>query len=137
LLPAFYTEGIHIARWQVWILFFDQLVFILALCMLFNVRDYEEDKAAGIITPVVALSPQIILTKGKWLICLLNVITGILLIQTFHFNSPIQYAAVLIPAILLYLLFQFFRPERSEMQFVYLHDGLMPVKALLLIFAVI
>ena len=137
LLPAFYTEDIRTGSSQVWILFFDRLVFILALCMLFNVRDYEEDKAAGIITPVVALGPQVILTKGKWQICLLNVITAILLIQSFHFSSPIQYAAVLIPLILLYLLFQFFRSDRSEMQFVYLHDGLMPVKALLLIFAAV
>ena len=105
--------------------------------MLFNVRDYEEDKEAGIITPVVSFGPHAILTKGKWLICLLNVITAILLIRSFHFSLLIQYIAVLIPAILLYLLFQFFRPRRSEMQFVYLHDGLMPFKALLLIFATI
>lgn len=137
LLPAFYAEGIHTNSSQVWILFFDRLVFIMGLCMLFNVRDYEEDKAAGIVTPVVALGQQIILSKGKWLICLLNIATAILMIREFYFHSVLQYAAVLLPIVLLYLLFHFFRPGRSEMQFVYLHDGLMPVKALLLIFAAV
>jgi hypothetical protein len=136
LLPAFYADGIHINSSQVWVLFFDRLIFIMALCMLFNVRDYEEDKVAGIITPVVALGPQAILSRGKWLMCLLNMITAILLVRQFHFHTPFQYAAVLLPVVLLYLLFHFFKPGRSEIQFVYLHDGLMPVKALLLIFAV-
>jgi len=104
--------------------------------MLFNLRDYEEDKSVGIITPVVALGPQVILSKGKWLMCLLNMITAILLVRQFHFHTILQYAAVLLPVFLLYMLFHFFKPVRSEMQFVYLHDGLMPVKALLLIFAI-
>ena len=103
--------------------------------MLFNVRDYAEDKQDKIITPAVALGPSVILNRGKWLICGLNVITVSLLIKTFHFFNLIQIAAVVLPVVFVFLLFQYFRFDRSEMQFVFLHDGLMPVKALLLIFA--
>jgi len=133
-LPVFYSGNSYKSS-QVFVLFFDSLVFIMALCILFNVRDYAEDKQDNVITPAVALGPSVILNKGKWLVAGLNVLTAIFLIRAFHFSNPIQIAAVLLPVGLVFILFQYFRFDRSEMQFVFLHDGLMPIKALLLIFA--
>jgi hypothetical protein len=133
-LPVFYS-GNPFDRSQVMILFIDSLFFIMGLCMLFNVRDYEEDKLDKVITPAVALGPPVILGKGKWVIGGLNIITAMLMINVFHFSNPVQIAAVMLPVVFVFILFQTFRFDRSEMQFAFLHDGLMPVKALLLIFA--
>jgi 1,4-dihydroxy-2-naphthoate octaprenyltransferase len=134
-LPVLYDEKISVATSQLWILFINRILLITALAMLFNVRDYTEDKKAGIRTPAVLLGPAVILSRGKWLFCLLNLAAAILLIQSFHFKAVHQYAAVLLPVILLFLLFHYFRFDRSEPVFVCLYDGLMPFKALLLIFA--
>jgi 1,4-dihydroxy-2-naphthoate octaprenyltransferase len=133
-LPVFYS-GNAFKTSQVLVVFFDWLFFIMALCMLFNVRDYKEDKKENIITPAVSLGPTFILKTGKWLICKLNLVMFIWLIFTFNFFNPIQILAVFLPVVFLFYLFESFRFDRSEMQFVFLHDGLMPIKALLLIFA--
>ena len=134
LLPAFFFTAEKIQP-QVWMLFANRFFFIMALCVLFNVRDYEEDKNDGVITPVVAFGTNNILVYGKWLIVVLNLITALLVCRYFNLDSGFQYFAVLAPVLLLFLLFHYFRFSRNEIEFLVLHDGLMPVKALLLIFA--
>ena len=134
-LPVLYSGNDHIDQTQVQVLFINRFLFVMALCVLFNLRDYEEDKADKVMTPAVLLGPAKILSAGKWVLSILNLIAGILLIRAFHFQSPLLYVAVIIPVVLLFLLFQFFSFTKTEMQFLFLNDGLMPVKALLLIFA--
>lgn len=103
--------------------------------MLFNVRDYEEDKKDKVVTPVVAFGPEKILIYGKGLMLFINLITSLLVCCYFNLHFTLQYIAVIIPVLFLFLLFQFFRFFRNEIEFSILHDGLIPVKALLLIFA--
>ena len=134
LLPVFFFSSEKI-QLQIWILFANRFFFIMALCVLFNVRDYEEDKNDRVITPVVALGTKNILLYGKWLMVVLNCITALLVCRYFNLDSGLQYVAVLIPVLLLFLLFHYFSFSRNEIEFLVLHDGLMPVKALLLIFA--
>ncbi len=135
LLPVFFSETSTINQSQIFVLFVNRFVFIMALAMLFNVRDYEEDKKDKVITPVVAYGQEKVLLYGKWLMTFINLITALLVCRYFNFHFTIQYVAVIIPVVLLFLLFHYFRFSRNEIEFSILHDGLMPVKALLLIFA--
>jgi 4-hydroxybenzoate polyprenyltransferase len=135
MLPALFSENKEINPAQLWILFFHRFFFIATLAVLFNIRDYDEDKRDGVITPAVKLGPAKILFAGKWLMSMLNLAMSILLCRFFNLHSPLQYAAVLIPVIVLFCFFHFFRPAKNELQFSFLHDGLIPVKVLLLIFA--
>ena len=136
-LPVLYSGNELIEQTQEQTLFINRFLFVMALCVLFNLRDYEEDKADNVMTPAVLLGSQKILSTGKWVLSILNLIAGLLLIWAFHFQSPLLYAAIIIPVILLFLLFQYFSFTKTEIQFLFLNDGLMPVKALLLIFAAI
>jgi hypothetical protein len=134
LLPVFFFSDERIQP-QIWVLFANRFFFIMTLCVLFNVRDYEEDKNDRVITPVVALGTKNILLYGKWLMVILNFITALLVCRYFNLDSGFQYFAVFTPVLLLFLLFHYFSFSRNEIEFLVLHDGLMPVKALLLIFA--
>jgi len=134
LLPVFFYPPPN-SYAQVWVLFLSRFLFIMALCVLFNLRDYQEDERDGIITPVVALGTKTILTYGKWLMTFLNLIAALLVCWYFNLHSGYQYLAIIVPVLLLFLLFHFFRFGRNEIEFLVLYDGLMPVKALLLIFA--
>lgn len=134
LLPVFFFTAEKMQP-QVWVLFANRFFFILALCVLFNVRDYEEDKNDRVITPVVALGTKNILLYGKWMLSFLNLIAALLVCRYFNLYSGFQYVAVFTPVLLLFLLFHYFSFSRNEIEFLVLHDGLMPVKALLLIFA--
>jgi 4-hydroxybenzoate polyprenyltransferase len=134
LLPVFFFTNEKIQP-QIWVLFANRFFFIMALCVLFNVRDYEEDKNDRVITPVVALGTKNILLYGKWLMVFLNLIAAVLVCRYFNLDSDFQYFAVFTPVLLLFLLFHYFSFSRNEIEFLVLHDGLMPVKALLLIFA--
>lgn len=135
VLPVFYSEKSNMNLSQVLSLFANRFFFIMALAMLFNVRDYEEDKKDKVVTPAVAFGPQKILFYGKGLMIFINIITGLLVCRYFNLHFTLQYIAVIIPVLFLFLLFHFFRFSRNEIEFSILHDGLIPVKALLLIFA--
>jgi 4-hydroxybenzoate polyprenyltransferase len=135
VLPVFYSDLSTMSQPQILALFANRFFFIMALAMLFNVRDYEEDKKDKVVTPAVAFGPQKILFYGKGLMLFINIITGLLVCRYFNLYFTLQYIAVIIPVLFLFLLFHFFRFSRNEIEFSILHDGLIPVKALLLIFA--
>lgn len=133
------TDTIHDppGNMQVAVLFLHRFFFIAALSFLFNINDYEEDKNDGIKTIVVLLGPGKSLQYGKWIMPLANAGTALLLMYYFKLFHPAHYAALLIPIILLFLLYQRFSARKDEVSFVIRNDGLMIVKALLLIFAVL
>lgn len=119
------------------VLFIHRFFFIASLCVLFNIGDYEEDKADGVHTIAVLLGPAQTLQKGKRLTLLLNTACTIWLITSFGLYAPVYYLALGIPVVLVYLSFQYFRSPEEEAFFVLRYDGLMIVKALLLIFALL
>jgi 4-hydroxybenzoate polyprenyltransferase len=122
---------------QMIILFIHRFFFIAALSFLFNIIDYEEDKKDGIKTIAVLLGPQKSIQYGKWIMIFANTLTVILLLYFFNLNHPIYFAALIVPDILLFLLYHRFSAKTDEVVFAIRHDGLMIIKALLLIFAVL
>jgi 4-hydroxybenzoate polyprenyltransferase len=127
----------HPGNNQMVALFLHRFFFIAALSFLFNINDYEEDIKDGIKTIAVLLGPGKSIQYGKWIMCLANAGTAALLLYIFHMNHPVYYAALLLPVVLLFLLYQRFTSQKDELAFVIRNDGLMIVKALLLIFAVL
>lgn len=134
LLPGHWDT---ISNQQLLILFLHRFFFIAPLSVLFNINDYEEDKADGVKTIAVLLGPERTLQQGKWLMLIINSTTSLLLLTLFDLHHPAFYAATLIPVLLLFLLFHRFTSAGEEAFFVVRNDGLMIVKALLLIFALL
>ena len=116
---------------------YHRFFFIAALSLLFNINDYAEDKKDGIKTIAVLIGPVKSLRYGKWVMTVLNVAAAFLLWYYFELLHPIYFAALLLPVVLLFLLFHRFLALKDEALFVIRYDGLMIVKALLLIFAVL
>ncbi|MBL0272898.1 MAG: UbiA family prenyltransferase [Chitinophagaceae bacterium] len=117
------------------VLFINRFFFIAALSLLFNIKDYEEDKQDGIKTIAVLMGPAKSLRYGKIVMPLLSFISALWLLFTMGINKPVFYAAFFIPILLLFLLYYRFSHMKDEAAFVIRYDGLMIVKALLLIFA--
>lgn len=119
------------------ILFIQRFIFMMALCVLFNIKDAEEDKREGIRTYAAIYGPNKILQIGKWLFLILNLVSGYLLLYYFNLSGLYYWIAALIPVLLIFYSFQYFKPSIETAWFVFRYDGLMIVKALLLIFAII
>ena len=117
------------------VLFLHRFIFIAALSFLFNIRDREEDNRDGIKTLAVILGQTLSLSFGKWAMTILNIFFAFLLLWCFELQDPAHYVAAFIPVVLLFFLYHRFSPMRNEAAFVLRNDGLMLVKALLLIFA--
>ena len=115
------------------IAFLHRFVFVAALSILFNIRDYKEDKEAGIQTIAVIMGERASLNFGKWVMTIINVLFTLLLLWTFELQDTTDYIAGFIPVLLLFLLHQFFSSKKNA-AFVIRNDGLMLVQALLLIF---
>lgn len=118
-------------------LFLQRFFFMAPLSVLFNVRDHEEDKAAGVRTIAVAWGPAKTLRRVKWLSLMAGLLSSAWLAVVFHLYHPAQLAALAMPQLLIFLYFHRFDPGRQEAFFVWRHDGLMILKALLLIFALL
>lgn len=126
----FYTTYFHMP-----VLFLHRFTFMMALCGLFNINDYEEDKKDGIETFAVTYGKSFSLKTGKWFFGLLNFVTGIILLKSFEWTHWSLYAAVFIPALLIFIAYHTLKENSAEEIFTLKYDGLMPVKAGLLIFA--
>ncbi|HWR32564.1 MAG TPA: UbiA family prenyltransferase [Chitinophagaceae bacterium] len=118
-------------------LFIHRFFFIASLVFLFNINDYEEDKQDGIKTIAVILGPQNSLKKGKWVVLIINTATSLLLWYNFNMHHLAIIGGLFIPVMLLFLLYLRFSGQKDEAGFVIRYDGLMILKAMLLIFAVL
>lgn len=117
-------------------LFINRFFFIAALGFLFNINDYEEDREDNIKTLAVVMGPSKSLYWGKWITTGINILAGLLLIYFFGLYQPAFFAAIILPPLLLFFSFHNYKFSNEEASFVLRHDGLMIIKALLLIFAV-
>lgn len=135
MLPSATTRSVD--NIYVVILFIHRFFFIAALSLLFNINDYDEDKKDDIKTIAVLIGPLKSLRYGKWLMTFLNIVAAFLLLYYFELLNPVYFAALLLPVILLFLLYHRFSASKNEAIFVIRYDGLMIVKALLLIFALL
>lgn len=119
------------------ILFIHRFFFIASLGFLFNIYDYEEDKKDRINTIAVMLGPGKSLQKGKWVVLLLNMTASLALWYVTGTGHIVFLGVLLLPVLLLFAAYEKFHPQADEPQFVIRHDGLIILKALLLIFAVL
>ena len=117
------------------VLFIYRFVFIAALSFLFNIRDREEDSRDGIKTLAVILGQGRSLSYGKWIMSILNIVFTYLFLWCFELQDTVHYVATFTPVVLLFFLYHKFSPMNNEAAFALRNDGLMLVKALLLIFA--
>ena len=128
----FYTQHLHLP-----ILFANRFIFIAALCFLFNINDIAEDRKDGIKTLAAILGEKKSLKTGAWLMLIINLILALILLSGLELNHWSFYIASFIPVILLLLLFLRFKPSENIADFVLKHDGLMMIKSLLLILAIL
>jgi 4-hydroxybenzoate polyprenyltransferase len=127
---GFYTNYFHMP-----VLFLHRFTFVMALCGLFNINDYEEDKKDGIETFAVTYGKAFSLKTGKWFFGLLNLATGFILLKSFEWTHWLLYAAILIPALLIFIAYHTLKENTDKEIFTLKYDGLMLIKAGLLIFA--
>jgi 4-hydroxybenzoate polyprenyltransferase len=116
-------------------LFVHRFFFIASIAVLFNIRDYTTDKTANIKTMAVLAGPYKTLKYGKWITALLNIAAAIWLADVFSFTRPLTIAALAIPILLVFCLYHFFSPGKTGSVFAWKNDGLILLKALILIFA--
>jgi 4-hydroxybenzoate polyprenyltransferase len=117
------------------ILVLQRFTFMLGLCILFNIKDLEEDEKDGLKTLAVVYGKQSTLYYGKWILLFFNSIcTGLLIWQQSYANLLI-FVALFIPVLLVWLLFHYFHRSNNTAAFVLINDGVMVIKAVLLIFA--
>jgi 4-hydroxybenzoate polyprenyltransferase len=118
------------------ILFIYRFAFIAAISFLFNIRDQEEDKKDGIRTFAVLMGEKASLRYGKWIMFILNSLITLLVLWTFELQDYADYIAGFLPLLILFWYYQRFAIQKTEAVFVLQYDGLMLIKALLLIFAI-
>jgi hypothetical protein len=126
----FYTNHFHMP-----VLFLQRFTFMMALCGLFNINDYEEDKKDGIETFAVTHGKAFSLRTGKWFFSLLNLAAGLILLKSFEWTHWLLYTAVLIPVALIFIAYYTLQENTVKEIFTLKYDGLMLIKAGLLIFA--
>lgn len=137
LLPLFFVnreaiknEGLSVVAFLLF-----QFVFVLGLCVLFNVKDAEEDKAEGLKTFAAHYGAAAVLRRGKWVILTVNLIAAAFFLIVYPKSTPLMWLALLLSIFLLWLLFHLFSYKKDIAVFALQYDGLMIVKASLLIFA--
>jgi len=106
--------------------------FIYAICILFDLRDREDDKAAGIRSLITYLGTGSI--KILFTISLLIFAIATLLLYNYHFSS-VQIMLLSAPGIILALLYNRASRDFSDMLYYFVLDGLLAFSALLTLIA--
>jgi len=113
-----------------WIFVINRFFFIYAICILFDYRDKEDDKAAGIKSLITYMGPKSISTLFFISIGIFTV-TAFLL---FFFGYPfIIILILLIPGIILSASFEYSRKNFNDMYYYFVLDGLMALSSVLLL----
>lgn len=138
LVPFLLLQGSnsqYIDNFQITVFAVHRLFFIGSVAFLFNIYDYYEDKECGTNTFAVSWGQKRSLIIGKWSFLTLNLFATVVFIISFRITSVIIPMAMLIPSVAVFLFYENFDPDEPESSFVLRHDGLIIIKALLLIFA--
>src|SRR5206468_1338089 len=103
--------------------------FIYAICILFDYRDVEEDRRAGIRSLITYLN-----AKGIdflfWMSLLVCLVTSLELLKSF---SVLTIIALLVPAVILAFLYYPSKKNFSDYLYYFILDGLMMLSAPLLL----
>ena len=109
----------------------NRFFFIYAICIVFDRRDVESDRQAGIKSLITYLSPKGI-DALFWASLGVVFITAVLLLPWF---SIIDLIILLIPAVIMGLLYEHSKKSFSDYLYYFLLDGLMAASAPILILA--
>ncbi|HEX8314579.1 MAG TPA: UbiA family prenyltransferase, partial [Flavisolibacter sp.] len=128
LLPLLVVNELSIQH----ILFaINRLFFIYAICIVFDRRDVEQDREAGIKSLVTYLSLKGV-DRLFWASLFLVLLTSIVLYQWF---SVIELTMMMVPSLLMGLLYERSKQSGSDYFYYFLLDGLMALSSPLLILA--
>ena len=107
----------------------NRFFYLYAICILFDYRDVEEDKKAGIRSMITYLNEKgiDILFWGSMIVC---GITSLILVQ---FMSSIAVLLLILPAVALALLYYPSKKNFSDYHYYFVLDGLMMISAPLLL----
>ena len=106
---------------------------IYAICILFDFRDREDDKAAGIRSLITFLSNRNISVLFVFTLVIFTVAT----IWMLRYNySSLQIMLLLIPGIITACLYNYARRNFSDMLYYFVLDGLMALSAILMLIRV-
>lgn len=128
-LPAL-CLGLPLTTSSVWLLFLRRFCFILAVALVFDLRDYQRDQRNGPLTLPGLLGYQ----GGRWLALACTLVSVVLLLPGL--SLPAQGVLVL-PGLLTALIVWFANETRSEYYFALLADGVLVVQALALMLAAV
>ncbi len=119
-------EDLIIQNFKTIALFFERLLFTLAITIPFDIRDKEGDKQNGLATLVSLLNPLI-----SKIVALVLLVICLILIYYFHINYLLHFGIVYILTAFLII---FSSNKRSEWYFTGFIDGLFVVEFLILFF---
>jgi 4-hydroxybenzoate polyprenyltransferase len=120
-LPAIETRHVLYA--------INRFFYLYAICIVFDRRDREADRKAGVRSLITWLDEKGI-DRLFWVLLVIVLITTIFLSKSL---GTAQAVALLIPAIILSLLYERSRQSRSDYLYYFLLDGLMALSAPILI----
>ncbi len=109
----------------------NRLFFIYAICIVFDRRDVESDRKAGIKSLITYLNAKGV-DRLFWASLLTVLITSALLINWFDL---IDLIILIIPALIMGLLYEHSKKDTSDYLYYFLLDGLMALSAPILILA--
>ncbi len=108
----------------------NRFFFIYAICILFDYRDREEDRASGIRSMVTQL-PEEGINRLFWSSLVVFIITILLLVSSFSLTVCL---ALFLPGLVLAFLYQRAKKNFSDYLYYFILDGLMMLSAPLVIF---
>jgi 4-hydroxybenzoate polyprenyltransferase len=103
---------------------------VYAICILFDLRDREDDKADGIRSLITFLSPRNVFIAFVFTLCLFAIVTAWLL---EYDHSLLSILLLLLPGIIVACLYNYAKSNFSDMLYYFLLDGLMALSALLML----
>jgi 4-hydroxybenzoate polyprenyltransferase len=113
------------------ILFILSRVFLIyAICILFDYRDREDDKKAGIRSLITYLNEKSISILFIFSLAVFFLSTSWLLVYDYHVSSVIILA---IPGLITALLYNYVRKNFSDMLYYFVLDGLMALSAFIML----
>jgi 4-hydroxybenzoate polyprenyltransferase len=107
----------------------NRFFFIYAICIVFDRRDRESDRRAGIKSLITSLDENGV-DRLFWLSLLLSLVTAFPLLKWISIS---EVAALVIPGLILLFLYPKSKGSRSDYLYYFLLDGLMALSATILI----
>ncbi len=103
---------------------------VYAICILFDYRDREDDKAAGIRSLITYLSAKGITRLFVFSLLIFAIATVGLL---YYYQSPLTVALLLVPGIITAALYNYARNNFHDLLYYFVLDGLMALSAILML----